>query len=130
MIRTLRVARRSAMKARTQAVNQLKSLIVTAPDTLRERIRGLHRSELIRTVTRWRAGAEPDTLTAVTKLAMRSIALRYQQLSDEISELDRHLHRLVGQAAAELLAVKGLGAGTVAALLIAVGDNPERLRSE
>ncbi|MFD0427755.1 IS110 family transposase [Streptomyces zhihengii] len=130
MIRTLRVARRSAMKARTQAVNQLKSLIVTAPDTLRERIRGLHRSELIRTVTRWRAGAEPDTLTAVTKLAMKSIALRYQQLSDETSELDRHLHRLVGQAAAELLAVKGLGAGTVAALLIAVGDNPERLRSE
>ncbi|MEU2358917.1 IS110 family transposase [Streptomyces misionensis] len=130
MIRTRRAARRSAMKARTQAVNQLKALIVTAPDTLRERTRGLHRTELIRTVTRWRTGAEPDTLTAVTKLAMRSIALRYQQLSGEITELDRHLHRLVSQTATELMAVKGLGAATVAALLIAVGDNPERLRSE
>ncbi|WP_063762695.1 IS110 family transposase [Streptomyces sp. NRRL S-1448] len=61
---------------------------------------------------------------------MRSIALRYLQLNDEITELDRHLHRLVSQAAAELMAVKGLGAETVAALRIAVGDNPERLRSE
>lgn len=130
MIRALRVARRSAMKARTQAVNQLKALIVTAPDTLRGQLRGLHRAELIRTVTRWRPGAEPDTLNTVTKFAMRSIALRYLQLNDEITELDRHLHRLVTQAAAELMAVKGLGAETVAALLIAVGDNPERLRSE
>ncbi|MFI0772954.1 IS110 family transposase [Streptomyces sp. NPDC021218] len=130
MIRALRVARRSAMKARTQAVNQLKSLIVTAPDTLREHVRGLQRAELIRTVTRWRPGAEPDTLAMVTKLAMRSIGLRYLRLSDEITELDRHLNRLVTQAAAELMAVKGLGAETVAALLIAVGDNPDRLRSE
>ncbi|MEU0664167.1 hypothetical protein [Streptomyces lavendulocolor] len=55
---------------------------------------------------------------------MRSIALRYLQLNDEITELDRHLNRLVTQAVAELMAVKGLGAETVAALLIAVGDNP------
>jgi transposase len=130
MIRALRVARRSAMKARTQAVNQLKALTVTAPDVLREHIRGLHRMDLIRTVTRWRPGAEPDTLTTVTKLAMQSIAHRYLQLDDEISELDRHLQRLVTRAAPELMAVKGLGAETVAALLVAVGDNPGRLRSE
>ncbi|MFF7242072.1 IS110 family transposase [Streptomyces collinus] len=130
MIRAVRVARRSAMKARTQAVNQLKALIVTAPDVLREHLRGLHRMELIRTVTRWRPGAEPDTLTTVTKLAMQSIAHRYLQLDDEISELDRHLQRLVTRAAPELMAVKGLGAETVAALLVAVGDNPGRLRSE
>ncbi|SFH09728.1 hypothetical protein SAMN02787118_1444 [Streptomyces mirabilis] len=66
MIQALGVARRSAMKARTQAVNQLKALTVTAPDVLREHIRGLHRTDLIRTVTRWRPGAEPDTLTTVT----------------------------------------------------------------
>ncbi|MEU4038898.1 IS110 family transposase [Streptomyces collinus] len=130
MIRALRVARRSAMKARTQAVNQLKALIVTAPDVLREHLRRLHRMELIRTVTRWRPGAEPDTLTTVTKLAIQSIAHRYLQLDDEISELDRHLQRLVTRAAPELMAVKGLGAETVAALLVAVGDSPGRLRSE
>ncbi|MGW2706929.1 transposase [Streptomyces sp. NPDC001340] len=61
---------------------------------------------------------------------MQSIAHRYLQLDDEISELDRHLQRLVARAAPELMAVKGLGAETVAALLVAVGDNPGRLRSE
>lgn len=76
MIRALRVARRSAMKARTQAINQLKALIVTAPDTLREQVRCLHRAQLIHTATRWRPGAEPDTLATVTKLAMKSIAHR------------------------------------------------------
>ncbi|WP_329474076.1 IS110 family transposase [Streptomyces sp. NBC_01723] len=130
MIRALRVARRSAMKARTQAVNQLKALIGTVPDVLREHIRGLHRMELIRTVTRWRPRAEPDTLATVTKLAMRSIAHRYLQLDDEISELDRHLQRLVTRAAPELMAVKGLGVETVAALLVAVGDTPGLIRSE
>jgi transposase len=130
MIRALRVARRSAMKARTQALNQLKALIVTAPDTLREQIRSLHRTELIHTATRWRPGAEPDTLPAVTKLAMKSIAQRYQQLDEEIEGLDGHLQRLIEQAAPDLIAVKGLGAQTVGALLIAAGDNAERLRSE
>nr|WP_075033593.1 transposase [Streptomyces mirabilis] len=61
---------------------------------------------------------------------MQSIAHCYLQLDDEISELDRHLQRLVTRAAPELMAVKGLGAETVAALLVAVGDNPGRLRSE
>jgi hypothetical protein len=58
MIRALRVARRSATKARTQALNQLKTLIVTAPDLPREQIRGLHRAQPIHVVTRWRPEAE------------------------------------------------------------------------
>jgi transposase len=41
MIRALRTARRSAMKARTQAANQLQGLRVTAPEALRHRLRGL-----------------------------------------------------------------------------------------
>lgn len=37
-LRTLSVARRSAVKARTQAINQLRSLLISAPDDLRERL--------------------------------------------------------------------------------------------
>jgi transposase len=40
MIRALRVARRSAMKARTQAANQLVALVLTAPPEIREVLRG------------------------------------------------------------------------------------------
>ena len=67
---------------------------------------------------------------AVAKVALRSLARRYQQLTGEIAELDRQLTRLINEAAPELLATKGLGPHTSAALLIAAGDNPDRLRSE
>src|SRR5829696_8567650 len=47
MIRVLRAARRSAIKARTQAANQLQGMRVTAPEQLRRRLRGLSTKEFI-----------------------------------------------------------------------------------
>jgi transposase len=133
MIRTLRLARRSAMKARTQAANQLHALVVTAPDDLRTRLRALPMAELITIVGAFRpvrAGTAPATPVAATKLALKSLAVRYRQLSAEIDALDVHLGRLVATAAPELLAVKGVGIDIAGALLVAAGDNPDRLHSE
>jgi transposase len=130
MIRSLQVARRSAQKARTQTANQLRALLVTAPMELREQLRTATLTELIRTASRWRSGATPNTHLLVAKHALRSLARRHQQLTEEIRDLDEHLTRLVRQAAPQLLAVKGLGPLTCAALLVAVGDHPERMRSE
>ncbi|MDX3663060.1 IS110 family transposase [Streptomyces sp. ID05-26A] len=130
MIRALHLTRRSAQKSRRQAANQLHALIVTAPDELRDQLRGLTIPQLIKRALSWRPGTTPATTTSVTKLALRSLARRYHQLSEEINDLDEHLVRLINIAAPQLLAVKGLGAHTSAALLIAAGDNPYRLRSE
>jgi transposase len=47
MIRTLRGARRSAVKARVQAANLLQAMLVTAPEKLRQRLRGLPTKELV-----------------------------------------------------------------------------------
>src|SRR6266540_5346107 len=47
MIRSLRLVRRSAMQARTQAANQLHALVVTAPDELRARLRAPPMAELL-----------------------------------------------------------------------------------
>jgi hypothetical protein len=83
MIRALRLARRSAMKARTQAANQPHALVVTAPDGLRNRLRTLSTADLVtraaafRPVLRGGALASP---MAATKLAMKLIAARYQKL--------------------------------------------------
>jgi transposase len=133
MIRTLRLARRSAMKARTQAANQLHALVITAPDDLRARLRPLHMAELITLVAAFRpvrSGTALSTPVAAAKLALRGLAVRYRQLSAEIDALDVHLEQLVSTAATELLAVKGVGTDIAGALLVAAGDNPERLRSE
>ena len=129
-IRALRAARRSAVKARSQAANQLKSLLVTAPEGLRDRLRGLTTAGLVEAVARLRPGPRPSDPEEATKLALRSVARRHRVLSEEVAELDAHLGRLVAEAAPELLEVHGVGVETAATLLIAAGDNPERLKSE
>jgi transposase len=130
MIRTLRVARRSAVKARTQAVNQLHGLVITAPDPLRARLQALPVAQLVAVSGGLRPGAQPATTLAATKLALKSLAVRYAQLTREIAALDVQLSRLVASTAPALLAAKGLGVETAGALLVAAGDNPDRVRSE
>jgi len=130
MIRTLRAARRSAIKARTQAANQLQGLRVTAPEELRHRLRGLSTRELVSVAARFRLAGGPSDVPAATKFALRSVARRYEALSVEIAELDAHLGRLVGQVAPELVALLGIGTDNAATLLIVAGDNPQRLESE
>jgi len=130
MIRSLRLARRSAVKARTQAANQLGALLVTAPDGLRAQLRGLPLAELVTTAARLRPDQVPATPTDAAKFALRSVAGRWLRLTEEITELDVQLERLVATAAPALVAVKGVGTQTAATLLVAAGDNPQRLRSE
>jgi transposase len=91
MIRTLRSARRSAIKARTQAANQLQALRVTAPEQLRNRLRGLSTKELVSVAARFRLGDDPRDVPTATKFALRSVARRYEALSKEIAELEAHL---------------------------------------
>jgi transposase len=102
MIRTLRAARRSAMKARTQAANLLQGLRVTAPDELLNCLRGLSTKELVSVAARFRLGDDPRDVPSATKFALRSVARRYETLSEEIAELDAQLCRLVAQTAPEL----------------------------
>jgi len=129
MIRSLRVARRSAMKARTQATNQLQALMLTSPEELRASLRGMSLPRLVKVAARFRPGPLLDP-AAATKLALRHLARRHAALSTEIAELDRALAQVVSEAAPGLLALPGVGTDVAGALLVAAGDNPERLSSE
>jgi transposase len=77
MIRVLRSARQSAVKARSQAANQLQALLVTAPEDLRHHLRQLPTKELVATCARFRLGSDPDEVRTATKFALRSVARRY-----------------------------------------------------
>ena len=129
MLRMLKSTKYSAMKARTQTINQMKALIVTAPAELRESLRELKTDKL----TDRCAGFRPGPLvspTATAKLVLRFLAHRYKQLTQEIHELKSELAKLTEEIAPDLVDVYGVGPDTAAALLITAGDNPERLRSE
>ena len=130
MIRALRAARRSAIKARTQAANQLQALRVTAPEGLRRRLLGFSTKELASAAARFRLAGDPSDVTTATRFALRSVARRYGVLSEEIAELEAHLDRLVAEAAPGLVSLPGIGTDSAATLLIVAGDNPQRLRSE
>jgi transposase len=130
MIRTLRSARRSAVKARSQAANQLQGFVVTAPEELRHRMRELTTKKLVTVAARMRPGQDLDDVETATKFALRSVARRHLALSEEIAELDARLERLVAEAAPELISLPAIGTDHAATLLLTVGDNPERLGSE
>jgi transposase len=68
--------------------------------------------------------------TASAKAGLRALARRWLALDEEIKAHDAHLERLTRQRAPELVEAHGMGAGTAAEMLVLVGDNPERIRSE
>ena len=129
MIRMLKSAKDSAVKARTQAINQMKALTITAPASLRETLDGLSASNLVTRCKSFRIGQLRDPISAA-KYALRSLACRYHQLTGEIHNLKAELAQLVGTASPTLLNIVGVGPDTAATLLITAGSNPERLHSE
>ena len=129
-IRALRVARRSSVSGRTTAINQLKALLLTAPADLREQLRTLTSTQLVKTAARLRPDDDLTNPLAATKYAVREIALRHQFLSDQLKRIDKHLTALVSAAAPSLVARHAIGTDTAGALLVALGDNPGRLRNE
>ena len=128
-IRQLRVARSGAIKARISASNQLHSLIDTAPERVREQVRGMTLRKKVATAERWRPGSDFDPESAA-KRAMQSVARRWRVLDEEIRALDVHLRAALDSIAAELLAVRGVGYETAGQLLVTAGDNPERMKRE
>ena len=89
-IRMLRLARRSAMKARSQASNQIHSLIVNAPDDLRQRLEPLELADLVDTCARFK-NPRIDTPLRTAKTTLRLLARRWQALNGEIEVLDHDI---------------------------------------
>lgn len=129
MIRMLKITKDSAVKARTQAINQMQALIVTAPAALRQTLRDLTGGKLVARCARLRPG-ELTTPTAAAKHALRILGLRCHHLTVETNALEKELFQLTVQTAPTLLQLFGVGPNSAATLLVTAGSNPERLRSE
>ena len=129
-LRTLKALQRSASKARTQALNQLRALLVTASDELRGRLRDLSQRELLATCAAFRVGADDDSLAAITRFALRELAQRVLFLTERLEQVKLRLKRITEHIAPALTALKGVGPDVASTLLLAAGDNPERLANE
>jgi hypothetical protein len=130
VIRHLKVARDTAVKGRSQAMQTLKAIIVSAPSALREQLDRLTgKMTLLRHLAALRPGPLTST-TASAKTGLRANARRWLALDAEVKDHDAHLEQLTGQLAPKLVQAHGMGAGTAAEMLLLVGDNRERIHSE
>ena len=121
-IRALQVARRGAVKARTQAGNQLRDLILTAPGQLRDKLAALTTPRRVALAARFRPGDLASPAEAA-KAAMAAVAHRHQALTAEIAQLDTSLEALARHAApAGFLARAGIGTQVASILLTTAGQ--------
>ena len=128
-LRTLSVARRSAVKAKTQAVNQLRALLVSAPSFIRDVVLKVKPEDCVAACAAL-AHDDVNPVLASLKTTLQLLAKRWTALHEELRELDKQLARLTKLAAPRLLARFGVGPQTAATLLATAGDNPTRLRNE
>ena len=130
-LRQILVTRQAVLVSRTKAINELKSLIVVAPEHLRAGLPGL---PLVRQLERVEAMTSPAGAGVehrVTVLTLRSIAARIRFLLTQTAELDPELLALVKQhpAGPVLLAEPGVGP-VVAAQLLVSWSHRGRVRNE
>jgi transposase len=122
-LRALLVARRSAIKARTQTEQQLRSLILELDDDQRARI---DRRRIVELTSACAALAGTDG----TSIALGALARRWQHLDQEIRDNDQDVTTIVKRVVPGLLARPGIGPVCAAQLLVTAGDNPDRLHSQ
>ncbi|WP_326655542.1 MULTISPECIES: transposase [unclassified Streptomyces] len=118
-----------AVLASTAAINQFKSLIVSAPDDLRAELRRLKRPAQISRCAQLRDRPTQGIEHRMTVRALRSTAQRVQALQAEAKELENEILNLVRQMAPELLDLQGGGPITAAQVLVS-WSHPGRFRSE
>ena len=130
MIRHLKIARDTAVKARTQAMQTLRAIIICSPAALREQLDPIvGKMTLLRRLAALRPGPITSTL-ASAKVSLRAIAQRWLALDAEIKQHDVLHATLTATCAPELIKAHGVATGTAAEMLLVVGDNPERIHSE
>jgi transposase len=129
-IRVLLIAHRSGRETRTRCLNQLRHLGFCGPDELRERFHGLSVGALASTAAGLRPNPAGDAVMYATKLAMATLGRRVLDIDADCARLHEQLARLVKATAPSLLSLPGVGVHTAALLLIAAGDNADRLSSE
>jgi transposase len=129
-LRALHTARRSAVKHRTAVINQIKAMLVTAPDPVRGQYRQLTTTTLISAIAKCRPEARRDRAERLLLIAAKALAQRAEFLQTQIQALQEQIDVIVTELNPGLRAARGVGPDTAAQLLITAGANPDRLRGE
>jgi transposase len=128
-LRLLLVARRSAVDVRREALTQLRAVIVTAPEPLRQELSRLPEGKLLNRRSRFRRSGSARADELATRLVLGSLARRVRAATVEADELENEILAHVRALAPALLDEPGVGP-IVAAQLVVAWSHPGRVRSE
>jgi transposase len=128
-IRMVSVVRRSAVKAKTQAMNQIRALLVSAPQAIRERLLKTKPHECATGCSKIKKLGDSELLLSLT-ITLKFLSKRWITLSNELKALDKQLDKLTQTHCPKLRSRMGVGPYTAGILVSVAGDNPERLKSE
>ena len=129
-IRVLLVAHTSTMRALQKAGARIRSLTITAPEALRIELANLTTPARAARAARMRPGDDPSDVATATRTALRLLGRQYLGLVEDQKMLEAQLEALTTRANPGLRQVPGVGPLVAATLLVAAGDNPDRMTSE
>jgi transposase len=128
-IRILRTVFTSTRNTRTRVMNQFHALLITAPDPIVASLAGKTSRQQIEAAAKWRPSTDLADPVQASKAALRQLAQQNQSLTTQTDQLTSQIDELTRQANPALRGTFGVGPDTAAALLVAAGDNPDRLES-
>lgn len=129
-IRVLRLAFCATRVARVRIANQIRDLVLTASDQLRRELDPLETPQRVERCARMRPSGDLADPDLATKTALRTLARQYQALTSDLDELRANLEQLTVRANPALCSAVGVGADVASILLVAAGENADRLHSD
>jgi transposase len=131
-VRLIRATRRSAVRARRVAIQQIHGVLWGSPEELRARLAGYDRAALVSRCAKLRVPANPplDDPGVTARRMLRRLARRVQQLDEEIADANDELGIILRQHTPTLLAATGVGTEAAGQILTTAGENLDRLHSE
>lgn len=129
-IRLVRIARKMAVKMQVTAMITLKATLINASDELRGALEPLSDYRLIVACAELVGDDDLVDPTMAMNYTLSSLARRWLEIHEEVKIHSKHLKRLTQQTAPDLVNAFGIGPDTAGELLVAAGDNTDRIRSE
>lgn len=129
-LRVLRAERSTAMRARVAVMNQVQSILISAPEPLRAKFRGLSSAALLITLEKTRPAGDMSEPSNAIAAALKRLAVRYRALHQELALIETELDAILTIHAPMLRDLHGVGTDVASQLLVTVGDNPERIGTE
>ncbi len=128
-IRSLETAHESAAHDRVEAINQFKSMTFRAPNSFRDVFTTKTFHHQLDAAVRFRTSHD-DLVEQELRVALKMLAQRIRFLEGQIDNIEKRLRPIIAEHFPALLGLHGVGPHSAAQLLMAAGDNADRLHSE